>query len=118
MAQMYGENWDCELSGTTVVSERGKIIEQVIVQAGAPDCISTHIDENGGKWVRVKVLDEDFLIADRDYTEGDTNEFKWQDAMDAMAKIGRSMWTKKQILIWQQKSSTMQRHHVPRFVMQ
>ena len=99
MAQMYGENWDCEPSGTTVVSERGKIIEQVIVQDGAPDCISTHIDENGGKWVRVKMLDEDFLIADRDYTEGDTNEFKWQDAMDAMAKIGRSMWTKKQMHI-------------------
>lgn len=31
--------------------------------AATPDGISIHTDENGEKWVRVKILDEDFLIA-------------------------------------------------------
>ena len=65
--------------------------------AATPDGISIHTDENGEKWVRVKILDEDFLIAAHDYKEGETDEFKWQDAMYAMAKIGRAMWTKKQM---------------------
>lgn len=67
--------------------------------AATPDGISIHTDENGEKWVRVKILDEDFLIAAHDYKEGKTDEFMWQDAMDAMAKIGRTMWTKKQMYL-------------------
>lgn len=63
-----------------------------------PDGI-TIVDRDGEKWVRVKVLDEDFLIAAHDYTEGGKDEFEWQDAMDAMAKIGRTMWNKKQMTI-------------------
>ena len=62
-----------------------------------PDGISIHADENGEKWVRVKIHDEDFLVAAHDYKEDETDEFKWQDAMDAMSKIGRKMWTKKQM---------------------
>lgn len=65
--------------------------------AATPDGISIHTGENGEKWVRVKILGEDFLIAAHDYKEGEIDEFKWQYAMDAMAKIGRAMWTKKQM---------------------
>lgn len=68
-------------------------------QPATQDGISVHTDGKGEKWVRVNICDEDFLIAARDYADGDKKEFEWQEAMDAMKKIGCSMWTKKQAYI-------------------
>lgn len=65
-------------------------------QPATQDGISVHTDCNGEKWVRVNIGDEDFLIAARDHADGDKKEFEWREAMDAMKKIGCSMWTKKQ----------------------
>lgn len=64
-----------------------------------PDGISIYTDKNGEQWVRVKVLDEDFLIAAHKYTEVKKDEFEWQEAMDAMKDIGRTIWNKKQMTI-------------------
>lgn len=65
------------------------------------DEITAYEDKTGGKWVRVKIFDEDFLIAPTDYSESRTlkNRFALEEAKKEMAYIGLSMWTKKQVLL-------------------
>lgn len=56
--------------------------------------VTIGINRNGKPWgVRVRTLDEDFVIALNDYTEGDKTEFTWDEA----CKIGT--FTKKQALL-------------------
>ena len=61
------------------------------------DGISIYTDENDEKWVRVKIYDEDFLIAAQDLDNG--KESEWQKAMDRLKEVGKTTFNKKQIYL-------------------
>lgn len=46
------------------------------------DSISIHTDCEGVKWVRVKIFDEDFFIAAKDYEEEGEIYFSWKKAVE------------------------------------
>lgn len=60
-----------------------------------PDGITT-VEQDGRKWVRVKIYDEDFMLAVNDFEKDGKTEFEWQEAMDAMDEVGLTMPNFKQ----------------------
>ena len=75
MSALYGEKWNeeppCDLHH-----------EEERVKSGSDDGISIHADSDGVKWVRVKIFDEDFLIAAKDYEEEGETYFSWNKAVE------------------------------------
>ena len=61
------------------------------------DGISVYTDGNGEKWVRVKIYDEDFLIAAHNLDNG--KEYKWQEAMNRLEEVGKKTFNKKQMYL-------------------
>ena len=55
-----------------------------------PDGITT-VEQDGRKWVRVKIYDEDFMLAVNDFEKDGKTEFEWQEAMDAVDEVGLTM---------------------------
>ena len=81
MTELYGKNWD-------VIPVESKVMP---VEYGTDETPFVSITEKDGQqWVRVRVGDEDFLIAAHDYEEDGKVEFTWNKA----CKIGT--FSKKQ----------------------
>ena len=55
-----------------------------------PDGITT-VEQDGRKWVRVKIYDEDFMLAVNDFEKDGKTEFEWKEAMDAVDEVGLTM---------------------------
>lgn len=51
----------------------------------------TTVEQDGRKWVRVKIYDEDFMLAVNDFEKDGKTEFEWQEAMDAVDEVGLTM---------------------------
>ena len=64
------------------------------------DGIMTYIDDRGDEYVRVKIGDEDFCIAARDYTPDGKHNFTWNEAMKLMKEEGMTMLTKEQVELY------------------
>lgn len=60
-----------------------------------PDGITT-VEQDGRKWVRIKIYDEDFMLAVNDFEKDGKTEFEWQEAMDAVDEVGLTMPNFKQ----------------------
>ena len=61
-----------------------------------PDGI-TLVEQDGQKWVRIKIFDEDFMLCTKNLVgEDGKNEFKWQEAVDETERHGWTMPNKKQ----------------------
>lgn len=61
-----------------------------------PDEI-TLVEQDGLKWVRIKIFDEDFMLCTKNLVgEDGKKEFKWQEAVDETEKRGWTMPNKKQ----------------------
>lgn len=60
-----------------------------------PDGI-TIVEQDVRKWVRVKIFDEDFMLAVNDFEKDGKTEFEWQEAMDAVSEVGFTMPNFKQ----------------------
>lgn len=61
-----------------------------------PDGI-TLVDQDGLKWVRIKIFDEDFMLCTKNLVgEDGKKEFEWQEAVDETEKRGWTMPNKKQ----------------------
>jgi len=61
-----------------------------------PDGI-TLVEQDGLKWVRIKIFDEDFMLCTKNLVgEDGKKEFKWQEAVDETEKRGWTMPNKKQ----------------------
>ena len=59
--------------------------------------IMTYTDDDGHRYVRVKIDDEDFCIAAHDYAN---IFFNWNEAMRLMKEEGMTMFTKKQAKLY------------------
>ena len=61
-----------------------------------PDGI-TLVEQDGLKWVRIKIFDEDFMLCTKNLVgEDGKKEFQWQEAVDETEKRGWTMPNKKQ----------------------
>jgi hypothetical protein len=56
----------------------------------------TLVEKDGLKWVRVKIYDEDFMLAVNDFEKDGKTEFEWQEAMYAVDEVGLTMPNFKQ----------------------
>lgn len=64
---------------------------------GTTDNSITIVEQDGLKWVRVKIYGEDFMLCTKDFVgEDGKNEFEWQEAVDETEKHGWTMPDKKQ----------------------
>ena len=61
-----------------------------------PDGI-TLVEQDGLKWVRIKIFDEEFMLCTKNLVgEDGKKKFKWQEAVDETEKRGWTMPNKKQ----------------------
>lgn len=58
--------------------------------------VSVYIDENGQKFVRVRTLDEDFLLGIHDINVDGKTEFTWKELIEMGNKGGYEIPSKKQ----------------------
>ena len=71
MTELYGKNWD-------VIPVESKVMP---VEYGTDETPFVSITEKDGQqWVRVRVGDEDFLIASHDYKKDGKDKFTWEEA--------------------------------------
>ena len=61
------------------------------------EIISPHFENGVFAEVRVTLRDEDFVIAPKDYQNG--NEMPWQEAMEALKIDGLDTWNYRQICL-------------------
>ena len=61
------------------------------------EIISPYFENGAFAGVRVTLGDEDFVIAPKDYQNG--NEMPWQEAMDALKADNLSTWNYRQICL-------------------
>ena len=64
---------------------------------GKPNEYLSVVEKNGEKYIRVRAIDEDFLLGVKLAENG--KEMKWEDAKAYCEKLGKTMLTKKQYLI-------------------
>ena len=70
--------------------------ESKFIEDNEPDGI-TLVEQDGLKWVRIKIFDEDFMLCTKNLVgEDGKKEFQWQEAVDETEKRGWTMPNKKQ----------------------
>lgn len=98
MAQLYGLHWEDgdDAAEANADADNKSNVDPTTQPTSVitKDGISIYADNDGNKFVRVKVLDEDFLIEPHDLDGG--KEFEWKEAMERLKKLGKTTFTKKQ----------------------
>ena len=65
----------------------------------ANEGISLFVDKQGTKWIRVKILDEDFVLSTKDEEKEGRKIFNWEEAMEIAKKKKMKLPSKKQWLL-------------------